>query len=339
MQLLEVQESNREQWDRFVGRVSADGGFLQSWRWGEFQKSLGRHVLRLAAVGEDGELVAAAQLLQHELPLDHKYYYVPRGPVIDFERCSDVPGFFDAIAAYAGEHKGFMVRIDPAWTNGAVEMLETYRFRKADQEIQPRCNFIIDISRTDEELLADMKQKTRYNVRLAKKKGVTVRWSTEPSDVELFWQLMKQTSERGNFTSHPKEYYKKMFELFSQDGTMQLALAESEGQLLAAHFVVFFNRVATYLHGASADAYRGLMAPYLAQYRSIQQAKERGCLFFDFGGVNGKSYQNEKWNGITQFKTGFSTTTEPTEFIGNYELVLNPVIYAGYKFVRQVRGQ
>ena len=124
----------------------------------------------------------------------------------------------------------------------------------------------------------------------------------------------------------------------SQNGTVKLFLAEYDNKIIAANMVSFFGKVCTYLHGASANTYRDVMAPYLLQWQAIVEAKRLGFGFYDFGGVNGPSFQNSKWEGITRFKASFSQELKPKEYIGSFDLILNPVIFSVYKFVKQIRG-
>ncbi len=338
MQVVRVTDDIRKKWDEFVSTHATDGGILQSWLWGDFQKALGRPIFRLAEYSREGDLVAVALLVKQEIHFDYNYLYCPRGPVINTANFDDASPFFSEIKALAREQKSFLVRVDPAWTIGSDKRLLDADFRKTEKEVQPKCSLIIDITKSEDELLGGMKQKTRYNLNLATKKPVVVRVSSEIADVEPFWQLMKQTAKRDGIRSHPKEYYKKMFELLSPDGTAQFFIAQYDNKIVAVNMVTFFGTTCTYLHGTSADLYRGVMAPYLLQWHAIVEAKKRGIQWYDFGGVNAHSFQDQRWAGITRFKTGFVPDQPPTEFVGGFEAVINPVIYSAYTFIKQIRG-
>lgn len=338
MQIIQVSEEFKEHWDSFVKTNAADGGLLQCWGWGDFQKSLDNKVCRFAVVNGEGQFQAAILVVKHELPFEYNYLYCPRGPVIHILELQDLESLFAEIKKIAREDKSFMVRIDPPWAIGNEKRLLDLGFRKSDYEVQPKCSLVINLNQSEQDLLAQMKQKTRYNIGLAQKKGIQVRISDEIADLEYFWQLIKQTAKRDGFHSHPKEHYKKMFEIFSKDKTLRLFLAEYNNKIIAANLVSFFGQYCSYLHGASADLYREVMAPYLLQWQAILEAKKLGYRYYDFGGVNGKTFYNEKWEGITRFKTGFAPEVLAKEYIGSFELILNPVIFATYKFVKQIRG-
>lgn len=338
MEIVKIGDEFKGHWDNFVKTNAADGGLLQSWLWGDFQKSLGNKAFRLGVINGEGKLQAAALIVKHELPLEYNYLYCPRGPIINTLKVDQLNSLFAEIKKIAKEEKSFLIRVDPAWLIGHEKLLTNVGFRKGEYEIQPKCTLILDITKSEEELLAGMKQKTRYNVSLAQRKGVKVRISNELSDVETFWQLVKQTSNRDGFHPHPKEHYKKMFEVFSKNGLIKLFLAEYDNKIIAANMVSFSGKVCTYLHGTSADSYREVMAPYLLQWQAITEAKKLGFYYYDFGGTNGKTYENSKWAGITRFKTGFGPEVEIKEYVGSFDLVLNPVIFATYKFIKQIRG-
>lgn len=338
MHIIQAEEDLKRAWDDFVKITAEDGGILQSWLWGDFQKFLDKKIYRFAAIDDNGKIQAVALVIQNIIHFDYNYFYIPRGPVVSKSAHGHIRLLFEEIIKVVREEKGFMLRCDPAWEIGNEKLLTDSGFRKADSEVQPKCSLVIDISKTEQELMAAMKQKTRYNVNLAEKRGVKLQISSEIADIEAFWQLMKQTAQRDGFASHPKEYYKKMFEIFSVDGSIKLFLAQYDGKIVAANLVSFFGRTTTYLHGASSDMYRGVMATYFLQWQAILESKKLNSQYFDFGGVNGQTYQNEKWNGITKFKVGFSVGTPAKEFVGTHETILNPVIYSVYKFAKQIRG-
>ncbi len=338
MQIVPISDDLKEHWDNFVRSNATDGGLLHSWQWGEFQKTLDRKIIRLGAIDGAGQLQAAVLMVKHELPFEYNYWYCPRGPVINVLEIDDLNSLFAEMKKIAHEEKSFLIRVDPPWLIGNEKRLLDNGFRKGEHEIQPKCTLVLDLTQSETELLSGMKPKTRYNIGLAQRKGVIVRISNEISDIEAFWQLMKQTASRDGFFPHHKEHYKKMFEILSQDKTVKLFLAEFDNKIIAANMVSFFGKVCIYLHGASSDMYRDIMAPYLLQWAAILEAKKLGLVKYDFCGINGPSFYNKKWEGITRFKTGFGAELKITEYVGSHDLIINPVIFSVYKFVKQVRG-
>ena len=338
MSIIQINDDLKQHWDNFVSLNAVDGGFLHSWDWGELQRSLNNKIFRLGVVDKDGMLQAAALLVKYELPFEYNYLYCPRGPVVNVLKLDDLSSLFLEMKNISREEKSFLLRLDPAWTMGNEKRLTNVGFRKGTQEIQPKCSLVIDLSKPAKDLLADFKPKTRYNIGLAQRAGVKIRASSEIADLEAFWQLTKETAKRDGFSPHPKEHYKKMFEIFAHTNFLKLFLAEYENKIIAANLVSFFGSTCAYLHGASSALYRQVMAPYLAQWQTILEAQRQGFLWYDFGGVNGPSFFKKKWQGVTRFKTGFAPKPPAREYIGSYEIVLNPVIYSMYKFVKQIRG-
>lgn len=338
MEIIRLEEEFKDHWDNFVKSNASDGGLLHSWQWGEFQKSLSNRIFRLGVINNEGQLQAAALLVKHELPFEYNYLYCPRGPVINVLAVNDLNSLLAEIKKIAAQEKSFLLRVDPPWVLGHEELLISAGFRKSEGEVQPKCSLILDLSKSEEELLLGMKQKTRYNLNLASRHGVKVKISSETAEIENFWQLTKQTADRDGFKPHAKEHYKKMFEVLRKEGVIKLFIAEYENKIIGVNMVSSFGNTCTYLHGASSDIYREIMAPYLLQWQAILEAKKAGGAYYDFGGVNGRTFYNKKWDGITRFKTGFAPQTPPREYVGCFELVVNPVAYSIYKFARQVRG-
>jgi lipid II:glycine glycyltransferase (peptidoglycan interpeptide bridge formation enzyme) len=168
-----------------------------------------------------------------------------------------------------------------------------------------------------------MKPKTRYNIRLAEKKGVVVKEST---DVDSFYEMLAATSGKNTgYFPHEKSYYKALLAELGPKDMVKLFIAESDGQPLAAILVTFYGKTATYLHGGQNDKARNLMAPYLCQWAAIKEAKARGCESYDFWGVAESDDPNDSWAGITRFKEGFGGQKVITP--GSFDLVLRPFWY------------
>ena len=193
----------------------------------------------------------------------------------------------------------------------------------------------MDLTVGEEELLKNMHQKTRYNIRLAEKKEVKIRVGETQEDFEIFWSLCEDTSSRDNFKSHAKQYYQEIFKILVPSGFTKLYLAEFEGKALAANLVYNFGDTSTYVHGASANEYRNLMAPHLLQWRQIQDAKADGYKYYDFWGVAPDDSKEHRWAGITRFKKGFGG--QGVNYLGVYDLILKGFWYKIYKLAKKLR--
>jgi len=334
---------------------------LQSDAWMRFQEAAGRCVVRLC--GSDW----SANGIVHTLPIVGKYLYVPRGPrTMNSEQITGSRDEFrnDKKSSDSNDRKGMESGVGlkrtpesliveakekrVGWIRIEPESEETFsairnavsgvRIVKAPHDMQPRETFVVDLSPSEEELFAGMKPKTRYNVRVAGKRGVNVVVSTERRYVDAFIRLVTGTADRKGIVPHPKGYYEAMCEaLLGENG--KIFAGEKDGEIIAANLVVFHGDTATYLHGGSDDRFRADMAPFLLQWEAMREAKRRGCAWYDFGGVNMAELEagKGKWLGITRFKVGFSPTTPVTAFPGSYDIVLSPVRYGAYRMIQKLK--
>lgn len=319
-----------------------DGGFLQSEEWAGFQSATGKRIFRFEVEG------CFANVVEHTLPWVGKYWYVPRGPVVGKNDDQGVKDFFSGILDRARQEKIGWIRVDPSDN----DVLETIRenvgvpIRKAPHDMQPKEILIMPIDGDERGILAQMKSKTRYNIRLAEKKSVRVSASRKREHIEAFCDLVEVTAKRDGIVSHPRGYYLKMLETIPEE-VLRLYVAEYEGEIVAANLVVFFGEYATYLHGASGNAHREVMAPYLLQWRQMQDAHTQGCRYYDFGGVksiisqqstvNKEQPTKNSWAGITRFKQGFAPEQEPTRFPGSFDLVVDGRRYMIYTLLQRIK--
>jgi len=273
--------------------------FLQSKEWEEFQKSVGNQTFRIDDV----------LLIKKSLPMKKNYFYVPRAN-IDINK----------VAELAKKENCIFLRIEPM-KELEIETLKLKIQRSVD--ILPSQTLILDLTQTEEEILKNMHQKTRYNIRLAGKKGVEIK---ESNDIDKFWKLMQETTERDKFRAHDKSYYEKMI----ASKIVKLYIAEYEGKILTAGIFVFYDDTVTYLHGASTHEHKNVMAPYLLHWEMIKLAKKQGCKYYDFYGIN-----EQKWPGVTRFKKGFNGTE--TNYPGTFDIVFNKIWYGIYKIVRGIK--
>lgn len=305
---------------------------LQSPLWQAFQEKSGKRCLR------EGDTL----LVIETLPVVGEYLYVPRWP--NQNQISKIKFQKSEIESLAAGSQAGWVRVEPENEDLLHELKQTFgtsRVVPAPHDVQPREILVLDIARSEETLLLAMKSKTRYNVRLAEKHGVTVRFSRAPEDLEAFTSLIYATTNRKAIAPHPKEYYGNFLATLPEE-MCTLALAEYEGKVIAASLLVFYNGTAYYLHGGSADAKRELMAPFLLHFKSMAEAKRRGCSHYDFGGVSTQPATDDRrpttssWAGITRFKQGFDPKAETLLFPGTYDIILSPDRYRWYRYLQHL---
>jgi len=329
MQIVTIKDKNT--WNDII--LENNGSLLQSWQWGEFQKSCQRPVWRLA-VKDGNNILLAVQVVKYDLPFSKSYLYCPRGPVGKYKIA--LKKLLQYIKMIAKKEKAIFLRVDPevASQTELAKALQSSGFKLAKKQVQPQDTLTLDLARSEDKLLADMHHKARYNIRLAKRRGVTIRQSIDPRDVDTFFNLMKETTSRDQFSAHRPDYYQKQVEILGQENFLKLFLAEHEGRAIAAAVVSFFGHKAVYLHGASSYKYRKLMAPHLVQWAAIKEAQERECNWYDFNGIAPSSAdEDHPWAGVTRFKRGFGG--QEKNWVGTLDLVYSRLWHKSYNFRRK----
>jgi peptidoglycan pentaglycine glycine transferase (the first glycine) len=318
-----IQITTKEQLDNFAAKQK-HAQFLQSWEWGKFQKQVSGIIWRLGVENDQGELLASAKVIKKQLPMGRSYFYCGRGPVFKGGVWEDEAGtlLFDEIKKIAEQEQIMFLRFDPTFPviDFKYPIVKTI-------DVQPSKTAILDLDKTEDELMQAMHQKTRYNIRLAEKKEVKI-VEAGAERFEDFWNLMCQTSDRDDFNLHGRSYYQEMFNLDNK--FVKLFFAEYQGKPLVGNVLTFYGDTVAYIHGGSSSESRDVMAPYLLQWHSIKLAKQLGARYYDFTGVD-----EEKWPGVTRFKMGFGP--REVNYPGSFDLVYDEGWYSVYKMVRKVR--
>lgn len=263
--------------------------------------------------------------------------YVPKGPVVHWDDPAQVRFILGRMTANARGHRAVFLRIEPNLVDAQMPALEASLadagFRAAERSIQPRRTMLMDITGSEEDTLKRMKPKTRYNIRLAARRGIVVRAGAE-CDLPVFCQLMQDTSERHAFGVHSSAYYRAAFDLFSPGGDVRLLVAEYEDRPLAALMVFALGKMAYYLYGASSNRERQRMPAYLLQWEAIRWARAIKCTHYDLWGIPdvdketleaGFSHRSDGLWGVYRFKRGFGGRA--IRWAGAFDRVLIPPLY------------
>jgi len=320
--------ASREIWNSFVAGHPR-GHLLQCWEWGELKASSGWSPVRLALF-ERERIVAAAQVLRRTapyVPLRIGYLaYLPKGPILDWSDDALYDTFMFALNRYLIQHGALTLRMEVGIeTDESVSELVKMRLSslQSARAIQPLRTIMLDLAPDEATLLAQMKEKWRYNVRLATRKGVRVRVAETEADVRAWYTLLQTTSTRDTFGIHTLDYYLDAWRLLTSEGQARLLLADHEGQLLAGIFVSLFARQAIYLYGASSNEQRHLMPNYMLQWEAIRWAKQGGALRYDFWGIPESDAEDEAMAGVYRFKRGWGGRV--VQFLGCYQQIYRPL--------------
>jgi len=294
-------------WELFLNK-NPRASFLQSYAYGDFYTKLNQKIWRLGLITDKG-LSGICLLIKQESKLG-SFIYAPGGPVCNnFE--SDIKFFVEKFSEIGKAEKVSFVRFDSrTLTETEESILLKNNLVQAKYYTQPQCSQILDLTKSLDEIKKNFSDSTRYNVGWVERKGVRVKESQNPSDIDIFVQLLKETAQRQHFRLHAKvDYYKNQYQALKERNLAKLYLAygpESEGQtVLAAAVVINYGKVATYLHSASSNKNPKLRAPYLMQWKIIEDAKNSGFELYDFWGVAKDNNPKDPWFGVTEFKRGF----------------------------------
>lgn len=324
MEIKKITDSR--QWNNWLKDNKRRNCFTQSWEWGNILLAEGKEAERLAVV-ENGEKLAQAQIVYLRLPFGWQYAFCPQGPIESSKLKVESDKVYEQLVKYLKNKNCILLRIEP---NAIIHNSKFIIHRTIDTN--PSATLILDLSKSEKELLAGMRQKTRYNIHLAEKKDLKI---SREKNLEVFWLLMNQTGKRDKFKLHSKNHYKQVL---NSPISFQLTAYFNNAPIAAAVFAAFGDTF-TYLYGASNYARRDLMAPYLLQWEGIKIGKSLGCEWYDFFGVapvtDGKYDLYHQYAGVTRFKLGFDGVSQQTA--GTWDIIIDNKKYKLYNLLRRLR--
>lgn len=312
------------EWDGLIARLP-NAHLLQTWQWGNVKAQVGWKVEPLIWRDDQRQVCAAALLLLRELRLGGfsarlKLAYIPRGPLMDWSDPGLRACVFTELETYARKSGAMFIKMDPEVILGwgqpgtpeaqdeslgrEVEAELTQRgWHYSGEQIQFRNTVLLDLKGIEADWLARMKQKTRYNLRLAQRKGVNVRRGTS-DDFDLLYHMYAETSVRDGFVIRPQSYYEMVWRNFMAQDMACPLIAEVDGEAVAAVFVFWFAGRAWYLYGMSRDLHRDKMPNYLLQWEAMRLAKEKDCQVYDLWGAPEVFDESDSMWGVYRFKEG-----------------------------------
>lgn len=341
---------DRDRWDAWV-LGSQMGNLLQSYDWGEFKARFGWHPVRIL-VEDAGEPVAGLQVLLRHLPFG-TVAYAPRAPVAVFSNSAYLDALLGEVHAKARLSGAIFLKIEPEMRSSSfLESALLNRGFVASGCVQPRSTIILDLRPDLTTLMGKLNRQTRYNIRLAGRRGLTIRQGTA-DDIDRFYCLLVETSQRSGFAIHSLEYYRTMWRTFGDREMIALVMAELDGEPLAAALMLTAGRRAYYLYAASSGKHRNLKPNDLLQWECIKLAKSQGCLSYDLWGIpdaigeaveqgvdpeassasQAKCYAHDMW-GVYQFKRGFGG--QIVRYASAYDYVYSRARY--WLYLASVRG-
>jgi peptidoglycan pentaglycine glycine transferase (the first glycine) len=331
-------EIDANDWIKFL-ETHPDAHLLQTTPWGDLKAGFGWEPVRVRIDSSGNtEGGTGAQILFRKLPLGFSVAYIPKGPL--FSQPGDPTRqwsrLLPEIDAACKKRRAIFLKVEPdRWENASDLVEPPPGFSQSEHAIQPNRTLVVDLRGDDQSVLARMKQKTRYNIKLALKKGVVIHPS---ADINGFHKLMQTTSQRDGFGVHSLRYYQRAYELFHPRGACELLLADFQGEPLAGLMVFIQGKRAWYFYGASASDHRERMPNYLLQWEAMRWARSRGCLEYDLWGVPDEeetTLENQFLNrsdglwGVYRFKRGFGGRL--CRSVGPWDRVYIHLLYNAYR--------
>ncbi len=312
------------EWDRWVTGLPG-GHILQTCAWADVKARVGWLPRRFVWEGMDGSIQAAAQVLRRDMRfgparLPVSVTYIPKGPLLDWQNAALRHQVLDDLQRYARQQRAIFLKIDPdIWLGSGIPgetdarefqtglkiqgELQSRGWQFSQDQIQFRNTVWIDLTEDEDTLLARMKQKTRYNLHLAERKGVFVR-PGDQSDLPLLFQMYVETSIRDGFIIRDQEYYRFVWDTFMQAGIAEPLIAEVDGEPIAGIIVFRLGDKAWYLYGMSRQVHREKMPNGLLQWEAIRRAKAAGCSIYDLWGAPDEFSEKDPMWGVFRFKEG-----------------------------------
>ncbi len=298
---------------------------LQSWQWGEARKKLGITVIRIAEFN-GSQLMDVYQMTLHRLPFGFKLGYIPRSR-------TPSKAVLQFLIEYAKKHSIIFIKLEP--NEQKSKSLNDVRLTSSSHPLFPEWTMVLDLTKSEEELLKEMKPKTRYNIRLAEKKGVVVKEESNDEGFKKFSDLYFETTDRQKYYGHNRNYHQIIWKSL-KDSIAHILIAYFDNIPIAAYELFSFNGVFYYPYGGTSSLHRNVMGPNLLMWEAVRLGKKLGATSFDMWGALPPNYQGDTgWAGFTRFKEGYNA--QFVQMIGSFDLIINPALYKLYNWVYTLR--
>jgi lipid II:glycine glycyltransferase (peptidoglycan interpeptide bridge formation enzyme) len=319
MDLKIISDSQKSQYNKSVTHV------MQSWQWGEFREQMGVKLSRFGLY-DDKKLIDAFQITFHKIPFLNQYVgYLPKGPFPDQDLAK-------ALKEIGQKNNCAFIKLEPNIKINNSQSKIDNSFKTSPKPMFSKHNFLLDLTPSEERLLANMHPKTRYNIRVAEKHGVKVEDRTDDGALEIYLKLYFETTKRQGFAGHNANYHRTVFKTLKEAGLAKLMIATYEGEPLTAWCVFIFKDTIYYAYGGSSKSHPEVMSNNLVCWEVIKLGKKLGLKTFDMWGALGSDPDpKDPWIGFHRFKKGYGG--ELVEYIGTYDYILNWPIYILFTFI------
>ena len=322
MQIIDA--TDQKQWDDFV-TSHEESNFLHSWAWGEFHISRGKTVIRRLVI--DSNKVLAAYVGQIETARRGRYLAIAGGPILDWQDQKLAQAVFSDIAEQGRAQNCVFVRVRPQLEESpsAEKLFANLKLKPAPMYLSVEFAGILDLRKTEEEILQGASQRLRRALRKAEKNNIEITTSTDPKDIHEFYQIQLETARRHSFVTFSESYLAKQFAAFAAENQAKLYTAKHQGQILAQNFMIFYGPEVSYHYGVSTQLGTQLSGAPLLHMQAMRDAREQGIIRYNLWGITAEDDTSHRFYGVSQFKRGFGV--EELKYLHAHDLILKPALY------------
>lgn len=326
---------NRAKWDEFV-TSHPEANFLQSWDFYEFHQSRGNDVVRRIAVDAEGNIIAAYAGVV-EAAKRGRHLAIAGGPILDWGNLELVEAVFQDMREQGKQENCVFVRVRPQLerSESSLKLMQQLGAKPAPMYLSVEFAGVLDLTKSEDELLKNMRQRLRRALRKAEKNGITVEKSTNPEDVHEFYQIQMETAGRHGFVAFSEDFFYKQFAALAKNGEAVLYTAKYQGETLAQNFMIFYGNEASYHYGVSSELGTKLSGAPLLHIEAMRDARERRIKRYNFWGIVEEDEVHHRFYGVSCFKRGFGVTE--LKYVPAHDLVLKPGKYVLTKLIEDVR--
>lgn len=333
MKIITIDE--RGKWDDFI-TSHEEANFLQSWDFYEFHKSRGKKTVRRAAVDNDNRIVAAYAGVV-ETAKRGTYLAIAGGPIMNFADKKLVKLIFDDIQSVGEENNCVFVRVRPQLplSDKSLKLMDGLGLKKAPMYLSVEYAGILDLKKSEEEILAGASQGFRRKLRKAKKNEIEIMANTEKWSIDEFCKLEKKHAERQKYVAFSESFLRKQFEAFAKNNEVLIYTAKKDNEVLAQNFMIFYGPEASYHYGVSSQLGTKYSAAPLLHMAAMREARKRGCIRYNLWGIVGLEEKSHRFYGVSEFKRSFGC--EELKYTPAHDMILNPIKYQITKIIETAR--
>ena len=329
-----IDADSREKWDKFV-TSHPEANFLQSWDFYEFHKSRGNTVVRRIAM--DGKKIIAAYAGVVEAAKRGRHLAIAGGPILDWTNKTLVKEIFADMKSEGEKNHCVFVRVRPQLERSekAFKLFADLGLKKAPTFLSVEYAAILDLNKSEEEIIKGMHRRIRYAVNNARNKGFTIEKSQDPKDIHEFYKIELATAKRQEFVAFSEDFLTKQFAAFAKNNEAVLYTAKYEGQILAQNFMIFYGNEASYHYAVSTELGTKMSGSPILHVEAMRDARERGIKRYNLWGIVGEDEKSHRFYGVSFFKRGFGG--DELKYLPAHDLIISPMKYQKTKLIETVR--